>query len=139
MIKSPAAFPFPGSYALHVVAGEPALVRIIEWIGPQGQVPFGDKATAMVAYPLRIGASGNTKVEIGALIDATPLNADERIEAGELERRLAGNKRPRKVDLAREQQLRMRAIHADVLHRLIAEGVRRRLIDPDTASQALAA
>lgn len=137
MIKSPAAFPFPGSYALHVVAGTPELVRVLEWIGPQGRVPFEDDATALVAFPLRIGASGNTQVPLATLIDATPLDADERQELSALEAKLAGSKRPRKADLARELQLRSRDVQSTVLEKLIRDGMRRKLIGEDAGHLAL--
>lgn len=135
MIKSPAAFPFPGCYALHVVAGAPDLVRIIEWVGPQAE----NGTTVLVSYPLRRGASGNSQVPVAELIDATPLSANERIELARLEVGLAGKARSKKLHLAREAQLRTRWVNSEVRQRLIDEGVRRRLIDADTARLAVAA
>lgn len=133
MIKSPAEFPFSGSYALHVVAGEPQLVRILEWIGPQTE----GSARVLVTYPLRIGASGNAQLPLAELIDATPLDAAERIELAKLEEGLAGKPRPRKLALAREAELRGRAVQSTVLEKLIREGMRRKLIGQDAGHLAL--
>lgn len=133
MIKSPAQFPFPGSYALHVVAGEPQLVRILEWIGPQTE----GGAVVLVTYPLRTGASGNSQLPLAELIDATPLDANERIELAKLEEGLHGQSKPRRLRLAREAELRGRAVQWQVLEKLILEGMRRRLIGQDAGNQAL--
>jgi hypothetical protein len=128
LIKSPAAFPFPGSYALQEVAGDPQLVRIIE-------VNHG---TALVAYPARFGASGNAQVPLARLLDATPLSEAERAELDALDTKLAGAARPRKADVAREEALRLRMIRSETMKRLIEQGIRSRLIPADAGRLALA-
>lgn len=133
MLKSPATFPFPGSYALHVVAGQPELVRLLEWLGN----PLDAGTNVLIAYPLRTGASGNTQLPLAELIDATPLNSDERIALTALEKRVAGKSRPRRADIARELYLRTRAVNSDAMLKLIDEGIRRRLLPEDAGRQVL--
>jgi hypothetical protein len=128
MLKSPAAFPFPGSYALQEVAGETTLVRIHEV----------NDGTALVAYPTRFGASGNAQVPLAQILDATPLTAAECAELDALDSKLAGAARPRKADVAREEALRLRLIRSETMKRLIEQGIRSRLIPADAGRLALA-
>lgn len=135
MLKTPASFPFPGSFALHVDTGQPQLVRIIAW----ADVQSGKPTSVLVSYPLRLGASGNTQLPVAALINGSPLTAEERMELRVLEEHLSGKKRPRKLDLAREAELRTRDVNAVAMTRLIDEGVRRKLINADAGRLAVAA
>lgn len=89
MLKTPAAFPFPGSYALFIDDSLPAaqqraeLVRIIR-LGV---------STATVAFPLRPDvASGHRTVAQADLIDATPLTKTEEREMHDAQRGLVGAK-----------------------------------------------
>lgn len=121
MIKSPAPFPQPGSFALH---GE-QLVRIL------GTDPV--EQVAIVSYPLRIGATGNTRLGLSDLSDATALTPAEQAELSELGAKLAGQSRPKKADVAREKALADRVARARILEKHLAEAVRRKLLDRQTA------
>lgn len=120
MLPSPAPFPQPGSFALH---GE-QLVRILN------REP-GDETT--VSYPLRIGATGNARLKLEELADATPLTPAEQQELSDLGAKLAGQSRPRKADVAREKALADREARARILAKRLEEAVRTKRLDRQTA------
>lgn len=113
MLKVPAPFPQVGSYALLVDCNLPVeqqraeLVRIVR----RG-------AGVTVAFPLRVGASGNRIVEEVELIDATPLDKAEQRVMHDIASALAGrdklSKKQREMK-ARGEALRQRHIMAGVM------------------------
>jgi len=116
--------PFPqiGSYALFVDRGLPLseqtheIVRILarDWNLANGQIS--------IAFPLRAGASGNQRVDLGDLIDGTPLNATERRELADLERQLSdcSMRTPRQKALGKHRdRLRQRAMYAPIMAGLL--------------------
>jgi hypothetical protein len=106
MIREPASFPFPGSWALYSLGGRWMAVRL-------QLVRDGE---AMLSIPSHYGvASGNRRVALAELMDPTPLSADERAEMEALRRAVAGRKRPRKSDVARVDALQHRELHARML------------------------
>jgi hypothetical protein len=127
MLKTPAPFPQVGSYALFedrrdfAQLPEMSLVRIIGLDGPAS-----DEATrAVIAFPLRAGASGNRTVTIGDLIDGTPLTDAERAEIRTLESDMAGKARVAKKVLARYEALRHRDIRSRTLLDQLDEATKR--------------
>jgi hypothetical protein len=113
MIRTPAPFPQPGSYALLVDLGQTHIVRILS------RVP--DAAEAVISFPARWGASGNKTVPLADLIDGTPLTADERREMRHLFEEadaLAAGGRAHRQRLAEANALRQRDIHSETLERL---------------------
>lgn len=119
MLTPETAFPYVGSYAVYVDLDQPPpqrdeLVRI-QW---------RREGWAMVAFPLRDGASGNKTVAAADLIDGTPLTHEEKRELVELDRALFGRslRTPRQKALkARRDALQSRAIWEPHLTRLLRE------------------
>lgn len=121
MLSTPAPFPHVGSFALfidptrHVTRQRAELVRVMRRDDRAG--------TVAVSFPLRTGACGFQIVAESDLIDATPLDAAERREHADLERHLHGRTRltPKlKIDLARSEALRKRAIYSVILESELA-------------------
>lgn len=73
MLNAPAPFPEVGSWALHDREGETVAARIVSL--------SLDRRRAGISYPDRPTASGATEVDVAALLDVTPLTADEAAEA----------------------------------------------------------
>lgn len=102
MLSTPAPFPHVGSFALFIDTNLPAthqraeLVRIIRR-GFTGRPSSGAKLDAeiAIAFPNRVGASGNMVVAETDLIDATPLDKAEERELTDLLRDLRGRVSPR--------------------------------------------
>jgi hypothetical protein len=113
MLASPTPYPYVGSYAL-LETERLELVRVIA----------RRAAFALIAFPLRDGASGNMEVPESDLIDATPLTAEEQREFHDLDRHLAGRslRTPKqKREAARRDVLRLRIIHGPILLRLLRQ------------------
>jgi hypothetical protein len=113
MIRSPADYPFPGSFALLIDTNLPAeqrrceLVRIMRYDPDHGQ--------AAVAFPLRVGASGNRVIASAELIDATPLTTAEAAELETLRDHLGMQARPNRKKIERAEALRRRQIYGDAM------------------------
>ena len=116
MLKAPTPFPHVGSFALLVDKTLPIdqqraeLVRIMRHDPSNGWFA--------VAFPLRVGASGNRMVTAADLIDGTALDQDEKRELADLQRHLHGRERltPKmKQQQVRAEALRQRAIFAVLL------------------------
>lgn len=132
MLTPETAFPYVGSYAVYVDLDQPPPQRD-ELVRIQGRrtertVGEGGRSTetgfAMVAFPLRDGASGNKTIAAAELIDGTPLTHDEKRELADLERALFGRSltTPKQKRLAaRRDALRSRAIWEPHLTRLLRE------------------
>jgi L-2-hydroxyglutarate oxidase LhgO len=119
MLHPETPFPYVGSYALLEHEGQNQLVRIV----------FRREGEVVVGLPLKDGASGNLRVAPDALIDATPLTAEEAREFHDLDRALAGRslRTPKqKAMVARRDALRRRMIHAPIVERLLREAGMRR-------------
>jgi hypothetical protein len=135
MLRAPAPFPYVGSHALFEDHDGTHLVRICyrRWHG-------GDDgyAVAMVAFPLREGATGNREVPESELIDGTTLDAAERRRLADLERELTvyvppqgcarGTRKlrrltsPRLKALGAElQRLKRRALYAPILEQRLRQ------------------
>lgn len=116
MLSASTPYPNVGSYALLVdTDANPntgvELVRILE----------RRVSAALVAFPLRDGASGNKVVAIGDLIDASPLSDSEKREFHDLDRALFGRTQFRtpkqKLDKARRDALHRRILYGPILDR----------------------
>lgn len=115
MLRTPAPFPYPGSFALLIDKELPVerqraeLARVI-------RIDSGDVTNwASIALPLRVGASGNRVVPLGDLIDATPLTRAEDVELRALQMAVRSRVRPNKAKLSRVEALRQRAIFSVLL------------------------
>jgi hypothetical protein len=84
MLNQPTPFPYVGSHALAEHEGKTQLVRILAWR------PGTIEDHALVSFPEMDGASGNMVVPRSALIDGTPLTAEEAREFHDLDRELFG-------------------------------------------------
>jgi hypothetical protein len=84
MLNQPTPFPYVGSHALAEHEGKTQLVRILAWRA--GDV----EDHALVSFPDLDGASGNMVVPRSALIDGTPLTAEEARLFHDLDRDLFG-------------------------------------------------
>jgi hypothetical protein len=122
MLKASADFPHAGSFALYVDHALPPsqqraeLVRLMRAEDERGH--------AMVAFPLRDGASGSKRVLAAHLIDGTPLTSQESREHTDLENHLRGRDRltPRLREmLVRAEKLRSRAIFSMVMESELAK------------------
>jgi hypothetical protein len=118
MLSTPAPFPHVGSFALLIDTDHPVerqraeLVRII---GREGRPVFNG---ARIAFPNRIGATGNKLVPFADLIDATPLTKAEERELTDGLGDLRGRERlsPRlKAVKARTDALRHRQVYSLIL------------------------
>lgn len=118
MLSPATPYPQPGSYALYEDPELPPadrhaeLVRIIE----------RGAAVVLVSFPLREGASGNQRVPLSDLIDATPLSAEEGREMTDLQRSLVGKSmrtKAQKSAKARLETLQSRAIWSGNMQRKI--------------------
>lgn len=116
MLSPSTPFPNVGSYALLIDSdADPKtgveLVRILE----------RRVSVALVAFPLRDGASGNKVVPVADLIDASPLTDSETREFHDLDRALFGRTRFRtpkqKQDKARRDELHSRVLYGPILDR----------------------
>jgi hypothetical protein len=115
MIRTPAPFPQPGSYALMADLGETHIVRIL------GRNP--EARLAIISFPARRGASGNRTVPLAELVDGTPLTAEERATMRRLfdeANALADGGRAQKDRLEKARALRQREINAEQLEQLKA-------------------
>lgn len=110
MLKIPAPFPQVGSFALFEDPNLPAGERRAELVRV---MRFGAGVT--VAFPLRLGASGNRITELSSLIDATPLTREEERELTDLQRSLARQARPNRARIDRAESLRKRLIYSSLL------------------------
>lgn len=131
MLKTPAPYPYVGSYALLETDDRESprteLVRIVfrrfaHVVGEDGHAVA--QALAVVAFPLRDGASGNREVPEDQLIDGTPLTSAEKRILADLDRELARRKvrNQRQQYLAgRRDRLKQRAVYAPLLERKLRE------------------
>lgn len=112
MIREPALFPYPGSWALWMHNGRALAVRI--------QLRRGDEAMISIPSYYRV-ASGDRRVPVSELLDATPLTQADQAELRRLSSAIAGRKRPRKADIDRADALRRRAIDSRLLQEQLAK------------------
>lgn len=113
MLSTPATFPHPGSFALIEDSGAMRAVRIIDRAQP---------GLATISILARPQASGQRRVLLAELHDATPLSATEEDEASTLARVLRGRRSERdQAKVARLEALRRRAGLAPVLAAELAE------------------
>jgi hypothetical protein len=117
MLNVETPFPYVGSHALFNDLDLPA---------PQetelARIMWRREGFAMIALPLRDGASGNKIVPADQLIDATPLSPAEVREFHDLDRSLVGRslKTPKQKRLkARRDFLKQRMIFAPIMERLL--------------------
>ncbi len=108
MLRTPAPFPEVGSFALFVDTGLPAAQQRAELVRILRHDNINDRHFCAVAFPLRLGATGNRNVPIGELIDATPLTVPEQRELTDLQRDLRGRKRRNAIKAARSHALAQR-------------------------------
>lgn len=111
MLKIAAPFPQVGSYALLIDDLMPVEMQRAELV----RIMRTDVATCAIAFPLRLGATGNRNVQLDSLIDATPLTKAEERELADLQRYVAGRERPNKAKAARCEALRTRLIMSEVM------------------------
>jgi len=120
MLSPATLFPQIGSYGLYEDPElEPAerraeLVRILE----------RRVSVVLVAYPLRDGATGNQRVPLADIIDATPLSQEESREMTDLGRSLVGRSmqtKAQKAAKARLEHLHSRNIWSGCLRRRLDE------------------
>lgn len=128
MLKTPAPFPFVGSWALLDESRATMAVRIIERDGPDAVISIGGE----------FGASGNRRLPIAALRNADALSAEEKAELAALERRLTGKKRRASAIGRRAEELKGREISAKTLAFLLAKVPARHPIGPAAAAKAAA-
>lgn len=108
MIPSLAEFPNPGAKALLVEAHRAIPVRIMQ--NGKGR---GRNREVLISLQDRDGASGNRRVKVGELIDASPLTEKETAELERLERELVGQAvSERSPKYKRYMALHQRALHA---------------------------
>lgn len=133
MLSTPAPFPHVGSFALfedpNLIAADrrAELARIIgtRLVG-EGKTVDSELARAsiaIVAFPNRLGASGNRTVPLADLIDATPLTKAEEREMHDIQRSLTGRDRLTKKQrqkATRAAALRKRSIYAVILNAELA-------------------
>jgi hypothetical protein len=119
MLNAETPFPYVGSHALlndmDLPAPQPTELVRIQW---------RREGFAMVAFPLRDGASGNKVVPADALVDATPLTGEEQREFHDLDRALFGRslKTPKQKRLkARRDELKLRMVFGPMMERLLRE------------------
>lgn len=112
MIREPAAFPFPGSWALYTHGGR--------WIAVRLQLVRDDEA--MISIPACYGvASGNRRVALADLMDPTALSAGERAEMEALRAAVSGRRRARKADVERADALQRRELYHRTLQEQLAK------------------
>lgn len=120
MLKVPAEFPEVGSYALYDQGGTHILARIVGK-PPRGE---GEEQIVLLAFPqIQDVASGNKRVPLADLIDATPLAKADRDRIEALEREMSGlakNGRAWSKRRAEADALRLREIRSQTLDTLIA-------------------
>ncbi len=121
MLSTPATYPHVGSFALYIDADRPMpraeLVRIMRLDAASLIPPAPYRAT--IAFPNRVGSSGNKTVPMTDLIDATPLSKEEERELTDGQRDLRGrgaelSRRLRAVKL-RTEALRSRQLSSIIL------------------------
>lgn len=112
MLNTPAAFPYPGSWAIFEGAAITVAVRILSTEAEDG--------TVKVSVAGAIGASGNQNVPMSALRDPTPLNRAEKDTLTRLECELIGYTGRGNADSRRAEALRSRMIHAELLRGMLA-------------------
>lgn len=118
MLTPETAYPYPGSYALHIDMDQPPpqaaeLVRV-HW----RRVDSDGRDFVAVSFPLRAGASGNKVVPADSLIDGTPLSGEESREFHDLDRALDGRSlrtKRQKALAARRDALKQRTIWSPFL------------------------
>jgi hypothetical protein len=123
MLDAPTPFPTIGSYALLIDQDQPApqeaeLVRIIGCRFPK------DGPVALLAFPLREGASGNKEVPLASLTDATPLSIEEQREFHVLDRELFGRTirtQKQKEKEARRTELKRRTLWGPFFNKALRE------------------
>jgi hypothetical protein len=119
MLRTEAPFPNVGAKALLIETHRAIPVRILQ--NGEGR---GKSRQVLIALLDRDGSSGNRRVPLADLEDATPLTEAEQHEYIALEIELAGKARPLKAKAARLERLRLRAVHHAELER--AESAARR-------------
>jgi hypothetical protein len=119
MLSVTAPFPHPGAKALLIETHRAVPVRILQ--NGEGR---GRRRQVLIALLDRDGSSGNRRVPLADLEDATPLTEKEEAEFRQLEVELAGQARPLKAKATRLERLRLRAVHHAELER--AEAAARR-------------
>jgi hypothetical protein len=119
MLRTEAPFPNVGAKALLVENHRGLPVRILQ--NGEGR---GKSRQVLIALLDRDGSSGNRRVPLADLEDATPLTEREEAEYKRLEVELAGQSRPLKAKADRLERLRLRAVHHIELER--AEAAARR-------------
>src|SRR5690349_15559331 len=102
MIRTPASYPFPGSFAAVIDMDLPEVDRRAELV----RIVRTGPGTATVAFPLRPSvASGHRTIPFAELMDGTPLTPIEARELADLQRELRG----RKIDNAARRRKKARA------------------------------
>jgi len=119
MLRVETEFPNVGAKALLIENHRGLPVRILQ--NGEGK---GRRRQVLIALLDRDGSSGNRRVALADLEDATPLTHAEEAEYIALEIELAGQARPLKRKANRLERLRLRAVHHRELER--AEAAARR-------------
>ncbi|HEV2865456.1 MAG TPA: hypothetical protein VGX37_03000 [Allosphingosinicella sp.] len=117
MLGIDAPFPNPGAKALLIHAHQAFPVRIMQRVQPHERTRRNAEEL-LVSLLDRVGSSGNRRVALADLADASPLSEAELAEMEKLERDLAGSDLTAKGHArkaARYERLRLRAVYADQL------------------------
>jgi hypothetical protein len=122
MLRTPAEYPHPGSFALVVDPQLPLTEQHAELVRLQRR----DGDAVAISFPLRAGV-GYRVVDLSELIDGTPLTPKEHDELRAIERALVGRDRD---DLTRAEQRRAKrgeALRQRMMAALILASERARL------------